>query len=235
MIGVLFNLVGLMVIPALPARQVSSRALNNMRNVGLAIQNFATSNEGQLPPPVSGEPPVSWRVALLPALDNSQLFKTYRNDLAWNVEPNASIARIRLETYLCPEHRPQQDVLGRYYSSFALITGPGTIFPPEGPLTLNAVCEGDGASMTLLLVEACGQNIVWTEPRDLDLTPVPKAGSAKPEPPDLGNLMSWHHDGGTIVAFADGSVRIVSKRIDPTVLKKLTTPNGGESDSPSSY
>ncbi len=217
---------------------ISSRrfqGLYNLRNVGLAIQNFAALNEDQLPAPVKGEPPLSWRVAVLPALDNSQVFKMYRKDLGWNVEPNASIARIKLETYLCPEHQPQQDAHGRYYSSFELITGPGTIFPPEGPLSLDDVSQGDGLSTTLLLVEACGQNIVWTEPRDLDLTPQPQPGSVQPEPPELKSLMSWHHAGGTNVIFADGTTRYLSKSINPKVLKALTTPRGGEDIPPSSY
>ena len=178
---------------------------------------------------------MSWRVAILPALVQGKLVKIYRKDFAWNVEPNAGIARVKLETFLCPEHRPQQDPLGRYYSSFALITGPETIFPPEGPLSLDDVGIGDGTTTTLLLVEACGRNIVWTEPRDVDLTPQPKSGSEKKEAPDLKSLMSWHHSGGAHVIFADGSARTLSNRIDPKVLKALTTPKGGEDVSTEKY
>ncbi len=237
-IGVLFNVVGLMVVNAPTSARNSLRrlqGLSNMKNVGLAIQNFAPAIGGHFPAPFGGDPPMSWRVAILPALDGSKLFKTYQKDLAWNVEPNATVARIKLETYLCLEHRPQQDALGRYFSSFALITGPGTIFPPEGPLSLDDVSQGDGLSTTLLLVEACGQNIVWTEPRDLDLTPQPQPSNAQPRPPELKSLISWHHAGGTNVIFANGTTRYLSKSIDPKVLKALTTPRGGEDISPSSY
>jgi hypothetical protein len=36
------------------------------------------------------------------------------------------------------------------------------------------------------------------------------------------------HDGVTIIGFADGRVMAVSNDIDPTVLKALSTPDGGE-------
>jgi hypothetical protein len=60
-----------------------------MRNVGLAAQNFASSNSGKLPPLSSsqtvknssgeeGEFIVSWPILLLPALDNSALLKRIR-------------------------------------------------------------------------------------------------------------------------------------------------------------
>lgn len=211
------------------------QGLNNMRQVGIALHSFVSANNGQLPASVSGQPPMSWRVAVLPALDESKLFKTYRKDIAWNVEPNASIARVKQKSFLCPEHQPNHDVFGRYCTSFALITGPETIFPPEGPLSLDDVGTGDGTTTTLLLVEACGRNIVWTEPRDLDLTPQSVPGSNKPEPPDLKSLMSWHHSGGACVIFADGSGRFLSKSIDPKLLKALTTPKGGEDVSAAKY
>ena len=212
------------------------QGLNNMRQVGIALQWFASSNNGQLPASVSGQPPMSWRVAVLPALDESTLFKTYRKDIAWNVEPNASIARVKQEAFLCPEHRPRKDAVGHYYSSFTLITGPETIFPPEGgPLSLGEIGTGDGTTQTLLLVEASGQKIVWTEPRNIDLTPQPIPGGNKKEPPDLKNLMSWHHSGGAHVIFADGSGRTLSKNIDPNVLKALTSPKGGEDVSAAKY
>lgn len=39
--------------------------------------------------------------------------------------------------------------------------------------------------------------------------------------------------GGALFAMADGSVRFVSERVSPTVLKALATPDGGEAVDPS--
>jgi prepilin-type processing-associated H-X9-DG protein len=87
----------------------------------------------------------------------------------------------------------------------------------------------DGASHTLLLLEACGRRIVWTEPRDIDVasveTGINRAGSS---PGQSDGLISSFHAGGAHVALADGAVRWVNESIDPTVLKALVTANGGE-------
>lgn len=85
-------LVGMLFLPATrsargPARKI--QCLSNMRNVGLAAQNFASSNNGKLPPLSSsqtvrnstgeeGEFIVNWATLLLPALDNSALLKQIR-------------------------------------------------------------------------------------------------------------------------------------------------------------
>src|SRR6188768_155872 len=80
-----------------PAVQSARRAarkvqcLSNMRNVGFAMQNFASSNNGALPALWStqkvtnsssqqGTMTVPWTILLLPALDNSALLKNIRND-----------------------------------------------------------------------------------------------------------------------------------------------------------
>ena len=81
------------VIPNSPSPAL--HGLNNMRQVGIALHSFASANNGQLPAAVSGQPPMSWRVAVLPALDESKLFKTYRKDIPWSVEPNAVGASAR--------------------------------------------------------------------------------------------------------------------------------------------
>lgn len=96
-----------------PARKL--QCLSNMRNVGLAAQNFASSNNGKLPPLSSlqtvtnssggqGEYIASWATLLLPALDNAALLKQIRNNAivksgkAWIGEEQ----QVALEVYGCP-------------------------------------------------------------------------------------------------------------------------------------
>jgi hypothetical protein len=94
------------------------QCLNNMRNVGLAMQNFASSNNGALPSlwanqnvtplgsAVSGVMTVGWPIQLLPALDNTALLKNIRANatisgsaaLIANTEKN-----IALEVFGCPD------------------------------------------------------------------------------------------------------------------------------------
>jgi len=72
------------------------------------------------------------------------------------------------------------------------------------------------------VVEACGLNILWTEPRDAiveDATvginlPGKKLGTSD------GVLSSYHTDGAT-TAMLDGSIRFLSKSIDKSILKRM--------------
>lgn len=106
-----------------PAVQSARRAarkvqcLSNMRNVGVAMQNFASSNNGSLPAMVStqtvtnssgqqGTMTVPWTILLLPALDNSALLKNIRNDavVAAGVATVNPADYVSIEVFTCPDH-----------------------------------------------------------------------------------------------------------------------------------
>lgn len=82
-----------LVAPAVQSARLAARrveCLNNMRNVGLAIHNFASSNNGELPSltmqlPISnsygdGDLSVGWPVSILPALDANALQRNIRGN-----------------------------------------------------------------------------------------------------------------------------------------------------------
>ena len=83
-----------------------------------------------------------------------------------------------------------------------------------------------------MFVEAVGLNIVWTEPRDADVSRVPIGvnlkGTGKTDSPGL--MSSYHqvNGGRAMMVLADGSVRFINQSIDPHALKSLTTIAGGE-------
>lgn len=80
-----------------------------------------------------------------------------------------------------------------------------------------------------MVVEACGMNIIWNEPRDIDLTTTPIAVNLPGKPRHHSPAMvSSLHKGGGNVLFADGTIRFISQTIDPKVLQALTTARGGE-------
>lgn len=205
---------------------------SNLKIIAAAVHNWHDQHE-RLPAPyttVEDQPPVSWRVTLLPYLGREELRNGYDAQKAWNDPVNRPVAlREPLEVYLCRTNRQPQDAEHRWYTAYAFVTGAGTPFPAEGPLTLNDI--SDGVSNTLLIAEACGRKIVWTEPRDVDVSqeaieinaPGQVAGTS------AGILSSWHRGGGAMCALADGSVRFLSQNTSPEALRALTT-TAGEDD-----
>lgn len=109
-----------------PAVQSARRAarkvqcLSNMRNVGLAMQNFASSNNGALPAMYStqtvtnssgqqGAMATPWTFMLLPALDNAALLKNIRNDATVSggvasINLGTGYENVSIEAFTCPDH-----------------------------------------------------------------------------------------------------------------------------------
>lgn len=88
-------LVGIVVAPGILMQSRTSphklRCMNSLRNVGLAMQNFASANDDNLPEFVTSQPVtnsagqqgemvVGWPIQLLPALDNTALLKSIRQN-----------------------------------------------------------------------------------------------------------------------------------------------------------
>lgn len=198
----------------------------------LAIVMAHDRNFLQPGPAVVGAPPRSWRVELLPFLEGyespanglapRELYEKYVKSEPWDAEANLEISRTPIRMYQCPAATPDRNDLGRMFSSYALVTGPGTIFETATPRPFVAIA--DGLDQTALLVEACGRGIVWTEPRDIDIAQetlgINQPGQSPVESP---SVCSSFHRRGVNVLFASGSVRTLSLNTDPQVLKALLT------------
>lgn len=206
---------------------------NNLKSASLALINHATANNSILPAArihTDGQPDQSWRVAVLPFLDLPRPAYSYNSTEPWVSSMNTLVAQHSTpRMYLCPSVVPgyRQDPAGRWYTAYAAITGPNTAFPIDKPRSLENF--PDGLSHTVLLAEACGQQIVWTEPRDIEVTST-NVGFNQPGN-HLGHspaVWSSYHQGATMTAFADGGVRSLNPSIDPRVLRALLTADGGE-------
>jgi prepilin-type processing-associated H-X9-DG protein len=189
-----------------------TQSANNLKQLGLAMHNYAAVHN-HFPPAVvmgpDGKTPHSWRVAILPYLEQQALYDRYRFDEPWDSANNRSV----LERMPPLFRHPGDDRDGPYASYYAM-TGPETIF--DGSKGAGFAAIEDGTSNTILLVEA-KRDIPWTKPEDI-------AFDANQPLADLGG---FSHE-GLNVAFADGSVRFMSKAVDPTTWKALITKAGGE-------
>jgi hypothetical protein len=198
---------------------------NNMHLLGLVLYNYRDEFDAW-PLHVGGDPPHSWRVDLLPYLDQAPLHGQYDFTATWDSEANRAISNREIFAYHCPSHGDYQE--GQPFpTSYALLIG------DEAAWTANGFIEPDdipdGASNTAILTEACGLNIIWTDPRDVDLATAPIGINLPGDAPGRSpGVVSSYHPLGPPVLMADGSVRNLKLDTDPAVLKALLTANGGE-------
>ena len=227
-LGGLFGLTILvvMLLPAVPSAREAARRMqcgNNLKQVILGIHNYHDEFRF-LPAAVStssNEVETSWRVFLLPYLESTSLLEQYDQTQDWNAEINKLVAQTPVPGLMCPSNTLEKDDQGRYYTAYAMPLGPHTAFSRSEKRSLPA----SGTDSTIAIVEACGRNIVWTSPHDVDVTALPmgvnRPGLAKTM---SEGVLSSTHPGGSTAAFLDGSVQFVSENIEPDVLRQMLSP-----------
>lgn len=207
-----------------PQRAVRLQALNNLRNVGIACQNFASGSKAELPAQAirseNDKPLLSWRVSLLPLLDNAVLHRKADLSQPWDSDAN----KVLRES--CPPvlQAPGSPADGTLQTSWFTIVGEDTPFPEQGLVNLNDISKADGLGNTLMFVEATEMKIEWAEPKDIPFS------ALKASPNKLsGKGPSTHRrDGKFAVVFCDGHGRFMNGDIDPAVLRALATWRGKE-------
>jgi hypothetical protein len=209
-IGVMTGLL----LPAVQAARTAARRMqssNNMRQFMLALLNYESAYK-RFPPRASSDkeddkPLLSWRVAILPFIEENQLYQEFKQDEPWDSEHNIRLLDRMPNIYKHPniDTPPGHTVYVAPY-------GEGTGWP-EGTLRLRDIT--DGTSNSIALVEVKGElSVPWTKPEDLNVDEHPGA--------------SWIEETGAWVAFFDGSVQRVSAFVADEVLAAFFTINGGE-------
>jgi prepilin-type processing-associated H-X9-DG protein len=173
---------------------------------------------GSFPPAYTvdkaGKPLLSWRVLILPYVEQDALFKEFHLDEAWDSPHNRTLIDRMPSTYRCPVMSSKRADLGK--TTYLTPRGKSTIFPGSEGIGIAKVT--DGTSNTIFVVDASNDRaVVWTKPDDWDVDPIV----------DLKGIFG-HHPGGTIFGFADGSVRFIKESVDPKLMEKILTRDGGE-------
>ncbi len=108
-----------LILPGVQQARATARrtqCLNNMRNVGIAMQSYATDNRGKLPPLAGGlaiqedSPstndwgPASWAVHLLPNLEQRALYdRLLDRDLRPAGNGRHALMSTNIDVYVCPD------------------------------------------------------------------------------------------------------------------------------------
>ncbi len=210
-------------------REASNRSTckNNLKNIGLAFHNYHDTHN-RFPLNVGQTPARSWRIDLLPYMDQADNYKAYDQAQAWDSAHNSPLAKVKIPAYQCPSVPAGElrDASHRLFTAYALLTGPRTASDWIKKHNLNLP---DGTSNTVFVAEACGQQIVWSEPRDVVASPE-TVGVNLPgaKPHQSAGVWSSYHKNGAHTLYVDGSVRFVDANVDSKVLSALATADGHE-------
>jgi hypothetical protein len=163
-----------LLLPAVQsAREASSanQCRSNLKQIALALQTYHDVH-GHLPPPyiadAHGKPIHSWRVLILPYIEEQTLYRQYKFDEPWDGPNNRKLAKLIPEVFRCPSQLSTNAACSVETNYFAIV-GPETAWPEGGDSGRKFRDFKDGVSMTLLLVEATGQSVNWMEPRDVSM------------------------------------------------------------------
>jgi hypothetical protein len=191
-----------------------------MKILILAFHNYH-SRDNKVPPPftvdANGKPLHSWRVLVLPYLEQHELYKKIRLNEPWNSAHNKQFHDQMPTIFRCPTGtlgNPKRD------TTYCMLVGDEMIGVPNGKgISIDQIT--DGTSNTILLAER-KTPVCWMEPTDI-LQEHAYLGVNKHA---LG--IGSEHEGGAVVGVCDGSACFLKETIDLKMLKALLTKAGGE-------
>jgi len=195
-----------------PAERV--RSMNNLRQLLLALHNYHDAH-GHFPTDIrdkDGKPLLSWRVQILPFIEQENLYREFKLNEPWDSEHNKRLVKMMPKVLRSP--RQAADLRER--TTYLAPLGKGLMW--DEPKGLRITQIGDGTSNTIALVETGDDRaVIWSKPEDITIDPKnPVAG------------LLGHFGEGFLVALADGSVRFMKSSMNPMSLWALFTRDGGE-------
>lgn len=183
----------------------------------MAVVNYQDAN-GHYPPAYvvgpDGTPWHSWRVLVLPYIEEEKLFNEYRFDEPWDGPHNRTLAARMSKMYRF--HNRTEP--GQTTTNYLAVVGPTTMWP--GSVGRKHADITDGSPNTVLIAENRGLGVHWMEPRDLDFATLPLAFNHP------HGVSSWYKTPG--VVMADGSLHTFPPGSDPRALRAALTATGGE-------
>ena len=216
--------IGVLVALLLPAVQAArgaarrAQSTNNLKQIGLAMHNFHDVHK-RFPARAGfddgSKPLLSWRVRILPFIEQQPLYEKFHLDEPWDSEHNKTLIPLMPQVYRNPSSGPDPSL-----ATYLVPTGEGTMFDGQEGTKIAEITDGTAGTVMVLEVNPEAA-VVWTKPDDWEYdADDPLAGLGKA------------HPNGFNVLLADGSVRFISAEVDPTMFRALLTKSAGDKVGP---
>jgi prepilin-type processing-associated H-X9-DG protein len=189
-----------------------ARSQNNLKQIGLALHNYHDIY-GVLPAAAivdkKGKPLLSWRVAILPYIEQETLYKQFHLDEPWDSPHNLALAKTRVKVYELPyvEEKPGE-------THYRVFIGNGAVFDTVQGCKFTQIT--DGTSNTILAFEGADAT-PWTKPDDIEFDP------KKP----MVKHLRFENNSVCNILMCDGSVRAFPSKLSEDILRLLIQKDDG--------
>ena len=187
-------------------RAKESALRNPIKSMGLAMHNYHDTYNGfpswNTSRGADANKGLSWRVHLLPYLEQGNLYQQFHLDEDWDSEHNKALVEKMPEIFECP------GVEKPGYTSYHVFIGEKTPIGADKPRGMRDII--DGTSNTIMIVQAGSDTAdVWTKPSGLEYDPE--------EPKKcLGNIGERF-----LIMLCDGASQFISSDVDDETLLRL--------------
>ena len=199
---------------------------NYVRQLTLAIINYE-NGRGAFPPAYktddTGKPVHSWRVLILPNIEQSALHRKYDFDEPWDGPNNIKLLDQMPQIYACcTKDSPANS------TPYKLVVDKGTPF--EGGQTIGYGDILDGSSNTFAVVEDLRNPVPWTKPEDLTIEQAVAllAHRKRSDTSRVSHSMFTSTISGPAVSLVDGSTHSVRPHVNPDVIRNYCIRNDGQ-------
>jgi prepilin-type processing-associated H-X9-DG protein len=134
-----------LLLPAVQAAREAARrtqCANNLKEMGIAFFDFNQAKK-QFPGNIlskQGKPLLSWRVAILPYIEQESLYKKFKLDEPWDSPTNKALLTEMPKIYLCPSRSNPEPGM-TFYQGW---NGPMTFFGnPKQPASMVTITDDD--------------------------------------------------------------------------------------------
>ncbi|HEX5269235.1 MAG TPA: DUF1559 domain-containing protein [Gemmataceae bacterium] len=254
-VGLILLTIGGLAVPAvMTVRDRANRiqCQNNLKQIGLAVENYRDTNEGrypaaampgpQLPPGAEfataaeaasmmlpPEKRLSWLVELVPFVEQDDVYSRIDKEKPWDAEENRFAALLVYKTYHCPgypDRPPASTLLPAHYVGIAGLGRDAAGLPSGDPRA-----GFFGYDRTL-----CKRDLVRGDSETamvVETTMGQGAWTAAGSPTVRGFDPATSHFGGNHrgvcgVVFADGSVRMTDAKMSDAKWKRMAVLGSGE-------